>query len=149
GLGKISPALRQEAHAHQGGGVLRSQAQCGLVARSRMIGISDFSIRTAEIGIGIHLQSRIASKLQNHPAMLDGLREIFMLLLVRADLEMYERVSWIDFNGGEKMRNGLFVFPFIHQSPTQTVLCHEISARNLERMGPQRNAVVPVGELPI
>ncbi len=102
----------------------------------RLCGVSDFSIRTTEVGVGVRLQSCIASEPQNHAAMLDGLHEIFMLLLVRADVEMTKRIVCIDFNGGAKMRNCLFVLPLIYQCPTQTVLCHEISARNLERMGP-------------
>src|SRR5206468_13031798 len=109
----------------------------------------DYPIRSAEIGIGIHFQSRSASKLQNHPAMLDGLREVLMLLLVRADVEVAQGIARIDFHRGAKVRNGLIVSAFINQSSAQAVFRDEISACNLKRMGPQRNAVVPVGELSV
>src|SRR6266566_5597756 len=114
-----------------------------------MTGVSDFSISTTEVGVGVRLQSCIGSKPQYHPALFDGLREIFMLLLVRANVEMAQGVARIDFDGGAKVRNCLLVLAFIYQSSAQAVLRDEISARNLERMRPQRNAVMPVAELSV
>ena len=96
-----------------------------------MIGISDPPISAAQVSVGVRLQSCIRSEPQNHAAMLDGLRKILMLLLVRADVEMTKGIVCIDFNCRAKVRNGLFVFPFIHQRPTQTVFRDEISACNL------------------
>src|SRR6266436_3969677 len=99
-----------------------------------MIGISDPPISAAQISVGVRLQSCIRSEPQNHAAMLDGLRKILMLLLVRADVEMTKGIVCIDFNCGAKVRNGLIVSAFINQSSAQAVFRDEISACNLKRM---------------
>src|SRR5438552_8126827 len=85
-----------------------------------MTGVSDFSIRTTEVGVGVRLQSCIASEPQNHAAMLDGLHEIFMLLLVRADVEMTKRIVCIDFNGGDRKSTRL---NSSHQIISYAVFC--------------------------
>src|SRR5437867_1183622 len=114
-----------------------------------MTGVSDFSISTTEVGVGVRLQSCIGSEPQNHAAMLDRPRKVFVLLLVRANVEMAQGIARIDFDGGAKVRNGLIVSAFIHQSFAQAVFRDEISARNLDCMRPQRNAVPPVANLQI